>query len=114
MVANSSVSNAAAATVEWLQNGEGAKIVPNLIPVFECFENTQDQQNLNNAIGIDIYSKLFKDAVFDYMDSNPLSYWTVMNAANQQWKSKQGVGAGITMAELYILVVQNMNNNESI
>jgi len=101
--ASSTISNVVSNTDAYF-NGEGGQFIQELAPVWSCYQNTEDEANLNNAIGYNISSNTFYQMIESYYTGNPIIYYATFQGINHGFTSTNPLGAGAGFAEFLLLV----------
>jgi len=110
-VAGSTAANVIANTNSFFQ-GAGGALLNDTAPIRACEDQTQDQQNLNTAVGVDLHSQEFFDGVQTYIQNNVNTYMLVFNQMYTTMEQNDPGIAGVIWAEFVQLVAASMNNSE--
>jgi hypothetical protein len=110
-VANGTAAQADANTQAFFNSSVAMNLRLQLVPIFNCFEQTGDQQRLNNAYGEDIYSQAFDQFARTYIQQNPTTYWTLFSGMYQAFQQHNGIGAGAFMSAFWQQVSQSIRMN---
>jgi ribosomal protein S8 len=106
-VYNSTVENVVNNTNAWF-TGSGGQLIPIIQPIFNCEDTTQDQVRLNNALGIDIHSQAFQNALEAYINNDTQVYYNIFSKMYDMFTNFNPMAAGVMYGEFVILVAQSV------
>jgi hypothetical protein len=112
-VDNSSISTVVANTNAYF-NGEGAQYLSQLESLWQCYNNTEDQANVNIAIGYDVLGQEFYNMVQSWYQRNGAIYQQIFNQFYHFLEIKNNQAAGAILANFFMLVANSGEDQISV
>jgi hypothetical protein len=106
-VFNSTQENVVNATNAYM-SGQGAQLLASIGPVNTCMEQTNDQERLNTAVGYDVHSAAFDQAITNFYTNDTATYYILFKYIYNFFEQQNPEAAGAVYGQFYLSVAASI------